>query len=346
MSSPARSTPATDPRISVVIPAYNDAALLPDAIASVRGQTCQDWEVIVVDDGSTDETAAVLRALRLELGDRLQVLVQENGGSAAARNRGVAAARGPYIAFLDADDRFTDSDKLMDQRRRLDDDADLGAVQGGWDRVDASGTVLATVRPWERSPDLTLVDWLRWKPVKLSALMIRTAWLERVGGLDESLRQSHDVDLMLRLSLAGCRFAWLRRSVVAYRLHGGNTTRNSEVQAACVERWLLNFFARDDIPPSARAIERQVCYDTYVWLAWYHITRDRWDLMARELEKSIAFFQDLPVELPAVWASRFVQMATSEIEPFPLETLLTRPEWQALVLRAIGVPERDRAPAS
>ena len=117
------------PAVSVIIPTYNRAALLPRAIRSVVNQTFTDWEIIVVDDGSTDDTDSVVGPAfqpvndRLEsrshsefgeqLGSKLVVIRQANAGSSAARNRAIDVARGRFIAFLDSDDEY-----LPDKRER------------------------------------------------------------------------------------------------------------------------------------------------------------------------------------------------------------------------------------
>lgn len=94
------------PAVSVVIPTFNRAATLPRALDSVIAQTCPDWEIIVVDDGSTDATSNVLNAYKVRLGQRLITIRQKNSGCSAARNRGVDFARGTFVAFLDSDDEF------------------------------------------------------------------------------------------------------------------------------------------------------------------------------------------------------------------------------------------------
>src|SRR5437868_3791234 len=100
-------TRAAMPLLSVIIPTYNRSGLLREALATVRAQACADYEVIVVDDGSTDDTADVLaRFGEGEPPGRFRVLRQANAGQGAARNLGIAEARGEYCAFLDSDDRF------------------------------------------------------------------------------------------------------------------------------------------------------------------------------------------------------------------------------------------------
>src|SRR5690625_4558810 len=95
---------STFPNISVIIPCYNAEEYVRDAIASVLAQTYQPLEVICVDDGSTDGTLGVLRSLEAEHSDIMRVLAGPNGGAPVARNRGLAAARGDYIQYLDTDD--------------------------------------------------------------------------------------------------------------------------------------------------------------------------------------------------------------------------------------------------
>lgn len=96
----------TQPAVSVIVPTYNRAALLPRALASITAQTFGDWEIILVDDGSTDGTATLAAGFARRLGDRFRYLWQPNAGASAARNTGIDAARGAFVAFLDSDDEF------------------------------------------------------------------------------------------------------------------------------------------------------------------------------------------------------------------------------------------------
>src|SRR6516225_5774559 len=93
-----------EPAVSIVLPTYNRARFLPQALESIRAQTWTDWELIIVDDGSCDDTAAVVRRLAAETDRPVRYVWQENGGPAAARNAGLDLARGTYVAFFDSDD--------------------------------------------------------------------------------------------------------------------------------------------------------------------------------------------------------------------------------------------------
>lgn len=126
------------PLVSVVVPTYNRAALLPRAVESVIAQTFADWELIVVDDGSVDRTPDLAEGYAAQLGNRFVHLRQPNRGSSAARNRGIEAARGDFVAFLDSDDEFR-RDKLERQVDLFRRQPDLGLVYSDYALVDTEG---------------------------------------------------------------------------------------------------------------------------------------------------------------------------------------------------------------
>ena len=105
------------PFFSVILPFYNAAEWLPDSITSITSQSCNDWELICVDDGSSDSGLKIVKEYAAE-DNRIKLLIQKNAGVSAARNAGIAVARGRYIMFLDADD-FFDADALSLIRNAL-----------------------------------------------------------------------------------------------------------------------------------------------------------------------------------------------------------------------------------
>lgn len=133
----------TSPAVSVVLPTYNRASLLTRAVESVIAQTYADWELVVVDDGSTDDTATVAAIYASKLGVRFVYLRQENRGSSAARNRGIEASRGRFIAFLDSDDEFAPA-KLARQLALFERRPELGLVYSDYSIVDTDGTALGS----------------------------------------------------------------------------------------------------------------------------------------------------------------------------------------------------------
>jgi glycosyltransferase involved in cell wall biosynthesis len=126
------------PTVSIVIPTFNRAPLLPRAIESVQAQTFDDWEIVLVDDGSTDDTEALAGDYAVRLGDRFHYSRQANAGSSAARNRGIDAARGRFVAFLDSDDEYLPRklERQLDLFARC---PELGFVYSDYSFVDRNG---------------------------------------------------------------------------------------------------------------------------------------------------------------------------------------------------------------
>lgn len=210
------------PIVSVVIPVYNGERFLRESLESVFAQTFRDYEVICVDDGSTDGSFALLR----KYGERVRVVQQTNEGQSAARNAGVRLARGEYIAFLDQDDRWYPS-KLEQQVAVLQAEPDVVLVHCNYDRVDGEGRVLqAGAALAERASALAspLGCLIGEALIFPSSMMVRRDVFQRVGGFTPELRGYEDFDLMARLKPHG-RFVLLNESGMSYRLHDGGFSR-------------------------------------------------------------------------------------------------------------------------
>ena len=188
------------PRVSVIIPAYNATATIAETLDSLAAQTFRDFDAIVIDDGSTDGTAdAIGQWIDRHRDRRICVHRQPNGGQARARNRGIELATGDYIAFLDADDRWT-PDKLDAQVRALDALPHIGLAYSWTDCVDDHGRFVrpgscVTIRGDAR-PALLLQNFLD----NGSSPLIRRAVFDTIGTFDPALRPSEDWDLWLRIS--------------------------------------------------------------------------------------------------------------------------------------------------
>ena len=210
---------AADPLVTTIIPTFNRADLVCDAIESVRRQTYRNVEIIVVDDGSTDDTQAVLKAY----GTSLRVIVQDNAGPAAARNRGLAAARGDVITFLDSDDTWTPTklDKQVSFLSRVDGDVTCCLCNGWIVGNDSRGVLTfdyADLRPsgdegvWANVSEVLITRFVMFTQM----VAVRRQVLERIGGFDETLWVLEDYDLALRLSLEG-PWGYIREPLVVYR---------------------------------------------------------------------------------------------------------------------------------
>lgn len=214
MSRPPRSRPP----VSVVVPAYNAARFLRDAITSVREQGYAPLEIIVVDDGSADETPELLRALAAPGFRRIW---QENAGPSAARNRGIEAATGEVIAFIDADDLWP-AGKLELQVNRLVADPSLEVVSGRVQYFAQDGRSLDGYH--FESEEQALLN------INLGAAVFRREVFDRIGLFDEELRFSEDHDWFLRAREQSVRLVVLEESTLRYRLHTGNVTRGRSVR--------------------------------------------------------------------------------------------------------------------
>ena len=209
-------------RVSVIVPAYNCAPFVAESLDSILGQSCPASEVVVVDDGSTDDTAAVLaRFLR-----HVTVVPASHGGYASARNHGLAAASGDWIAFHDADD-VAEPDRLAFQLDwvggRPDDD---GVFCDGVRMDDGTRLVPAPLARRCAGRALTVDDVFAGFPVYFQAALVRRAALAATGGFDTGLAIHADMDCGYRLFVRH-RMAFVDRPVFRYRWHGGNVTRDA-----------------------------------------------------------------------------------------------------------------------
>lgn len=198
-----RAHQATMPTISIVVPTYNRLGLLQDAVASVAAQTFSDWELIIVDDGSDDGTEAWGRTMT---DPRISVLhLEHRGGPSAARNTGIAAATGDWIAFLDSDDGWA-PDHLERSLASLALRTDAGWCVSGLVLVSEDRVPMRTIVPSWTGEDSreALLALLRCELVVATpAVVVRRNWLEALGGFDEALRFGQDLDLWYRLAMRG-----------------------------------------------------------------------------------------------------------------------------------------------
>ena len=197
--------PDSRPLVSALIPVYNGAEFLADAIESVLAQNYAPLELVVVDDGSTDGSAELAESF-----DGVRVIRQLNAGPSAARNTGLANTTGSLIAFLDADDVWPEGrlPRLLDA---LDHDASLDAVIGQLEMVRVENGSFRSVMP----PQFGF---------QFGTALIRRSVFERVGPIDEAMRFSEDVDWFMRAREAGIRIGQIHEVVSLYRQHDGSLT--------------------------------------------------------------------------------------------------------------------------
>lgn len=215
--------------LSVIMPVYNVEAYVAEAILSVLAQSFEDFELIIVDDGSTDRSADVCRSFN---DPRIRLIHQSNRGLAGARNTGIAAAQGRYLAFLDSDDRWL-PEKLALHIIHLDNNPTIGVSFSSSRFIDLKGQPLRLTQ-MPKLDKITPADIFCRNPVgNGSSPVIRREALESVAFphpaepgrtcyFDETLRQSEDIEMWLRLAVVGdVHFAGIPPALTEYRVGGG-----------------------------------------------------------------------------------------------------------------------------
>lgn len=304
-------------RVSVVIPSYNHARFLRDAICSVIAQTYHDFEIIVVDDGSTDDTAQV--AARYS--PSIRYIFQKNAGLSAARNTGIRASTGAYLAFLDADDLWH-PDFLARLVPVLDRNPDIGAVYSGSQFVDAHSrvlpqTIVRTVAP-NRLHD-SLIGGEFFPPC---AVLVRKSAFDRVGLFDESLLASEDWDMWLRVS-SEFSFDCVSEVLAQYRMHGDNMSRDLERMRASQYQVAEKHFGSPRGDPSAWPKDRQRAFaGIYLWHAWAHYQRRESNLGLEYTSRALTTYPGIAAQLDTFYMLACAEQAPGylgELESLDLE---------------------------
>lgn len=228
--------------VSVIIPTYNYGRFIKEAIDSALGQTYAPLEVVVVDDGSTDDTSAVVA----EFGELVRYIKQENAGVCAARNRGVTKSSGELIAFLDADDIWEPT-KLEKQVVKFD-DPDVGLVHCGMRVFDSvSGDTIEF--HLEGSEDDTVENLLLWKQPLIvgpgGTVMTTRQAFDESGGFDTRAKVGEDWDLCYRIARRH-KVGFVAEPLVNYRSHGGSAHLNVDEMERGMALFYEKAFATDD----------------------------------------------------------------------------------------------------
>ena len=212
----------TAPTVSVIMPAYNSEAFIDESVRSVLAQTFTDFELLVIDDGSTDGTRARLEAFS---DPRLRVIRHEsNQGVSAAGNTGVRAATGKFICCIGSDDIWLPT-KLEEQVALIEHEPGVGVVYSWLGLIDAKGRV----RPKVETPDLdddAIATLASGRCLVITTALVRSDDFAKYGWMDTKLKAGEDWDLFLRLALAGLRFKGIRKPLVYARVRSDSLSRD------------------------------------------------------------------------------------------------------------------------
>jgi glycosyltransferase involved in cell wall biosynthesis len=237
-----------DKLVSVIIPAYNQGQYLGKTIQSVLDQDYPEFEILVIDDGSTDDTADVTRRFA---DPRIRYIYQENRGLSGARNTGIQHAHGQYLTYLDSDDLFL-PEKLSLLVGALEANTQAGFAAGQAIPIDEHdrpiGKIFDTPLPGE--PEKLLL----WNPLHVGSMLVTARWQSRAGLFDESLRSYEDWDMWLRLARLGCPMVYVDQPVSKYRFHREQMTRIGRQMTQATFSVLDKVFTDPDLPESWQAM--------------------------------------------------------------------------------------------
>lgn len=307
------------PLVSAVMPAYNASRTVVDAVNSILTQTVEDLEVIVVDDGSKDDTADVVRSID---DPRVSLIVKRNEGVASARNAGLRAARGRYVAFLDSDDLWLPS-KLKRQLDLLEGDAGVYAVQSGAVLVDDALKPLRVLRcrPWKNALwDVLMFENL---PAFASTFIAERDKLMERDGFDTSLVILEDWELAIH-AVRHWNFQSINDPLTLYRTHPGNRSIDVPLHIEPGEKVLHRLFSDPSMPPEILARKRRVYARFYTMLAGGAFRCQRWSEWLR-------------------WTGRALRtdpLTLGYMVEMPLRRLRRRPSVDEPVLQAAAVSRR------
>lgn len=268
------------PTISVVIPVYNAQLTIGPTIQSVFAQTYRDFEVIVVDDGSTDGTSSEIK----NWGDRVRYVWQKQSRPAVARNRGATEAKGEFVAFLDADDLWLPQ-KLEKQLRTFQNQPDLTAVQTGALLVNDAMQVLEVRRAHPLHD--SFLDFLLFHnlPAFSSSVMIRRDHFLEIGGFATDLIME-TWDMACRLIRSG-KIKSLEECLVLYRQHAGNRSRQVKLHIDTGFRSLQRIFSDPTLDPHIRSQKSRIWARFYAMLAGGYFHNRQWGSCLQWTQRAI-----------------------------------------------------------
>ena len=214
--------------VDVIIPAFNAAKYLPAALESVGSQTFEDWQIVVIDDGSTDDTAAVVAPFLDRFGPKLKYIKQENRGLPAARNAAILASNSRFIALLDADDVWLPC-RLAASIETLTARPNAGLAYGLITYIDAEGNTKETFQGNSAPFEGRVASRIYMRKIELPCptITIRRSGIDEVGLFDETMRSTEDRDLWLRVALRH-EVAFIPKVLAYYRVSSSSMSANSQ----------------------------------------------------------------------------------------------------------------------
>jgi glycosyltransferase involved in cell wall biosynthesis len=300
------------PRVSIIIPTYNRSKLLPEAIESALAQTYPNVEIIVVDDGSTDNTAEVVA----QYAGKVTYVKQANQDVAAARNTGIRAASGEYLTFLDDDDLMMPT-KIVRQVQVLASQPEVALVHCRFYYANEDGEPVYRVGVLPEGDVLPRLFWNNF--VWMGAPLVRRHCLDQVGWFDEQISAMvADWDMWLRIAQAGYRFGCIQEPLGAYRIHQNSMMSDVATLEHGVFAVLERAFSNSHVPAGVTALKEQIYGRARFWISCRYYAAGRWDDAQRNLSEALDLRPHLLTH-PAALARLIASNALSPRVSAPLQ---------------------------
>jgi glycosyltransferase involved in cell wall biosynthesis len=303
--------------VSVIIPAYNQSCYLSDSIQSVLNQTYRNFEIIVVDDGSTDDTAAVAKSFGC---DCVHYIYQDNKGLSSARNTGIRHSKGEYLTYLDSDDQFL-PEKLEILVNVLEDNPNIGFAAGQAIPIDEQGNLIGETFAVPLPDDSSQL--LLGNPLHVGSVLLHYSWQEKVGFFDEELRSYEDWDMWLRLARAGCPMIWVARPVSLYRFHRHQMTRQGTQMTMATFAVLDKHFADRTLPESWKDLRDIAWSNAHLRAAMQAYTAQDFSTAEAHMLEACCLNPDLVAREAEQISKRLAAFAWSPKNPDPIRFMET-----------------------
>jgi len=244
------------PKVTVIIPTYNMAKYLPEAIESVLNQTYKDFEIIVLDDGSTDDSKEIVKKYIDQSRNNIRYIYQENQGVVKARNKAIMNARGEFIAFLDADDKFY-ANRLEEEIKVIEKHPDIGLVHADDTEITESGECINIQRRNKKCLSGYIFKnlYTRKASISIPTVLIKKECFEKVGLFDENLSKlgCEDREAWLRIARE-YRIEYINKVLAYYRRNREGMSRNRENMEKARYYVVEKFFSQGYVSKSLRRI--------------------------------------------------------------------------------------------
>jgi glycosyltransferase involved in cell wall biosynthesis len=272
------------PTISVIIPIYNAAKYLNTAIKSVLNQTFVDFELLIIDDGSTDNTMEVAKAFDDR---RIQYFYQSNQGKSQARNNGIYKSKGRFISFLDADDFYSKS-KLKYLLDFLRNNPQIGCVAGGVRRISENGQIISE-KKLQDNKLITIKDLLFGNSINVCSTLIRSEHVKKIKGFDICLKRGEDWDFHYRLALSGCSIVVKKNIVCAYRFRQNAIDKTNDLYCRSMIEVTKKMFENEALPDKLKKLKNHALSSTYLRLSARSYASNKMMLGMTNLKKAIFY---------------------------------------------------------